>query len=442
MQKLIFTMSLLLIMFLPVAQQKASALQPVSDHEMSTVTGRSGISMAFDELSITIDIPRFTYTDTDGADYTDLESLSGQALAATLRLDNVSLDSATLNSLYRTGAEDLPAHYLQSNPSKWINDTHSTAFRALTIDAAADLSPAFWGEAGIAAAGLCIGLPTLDAYVDTMEIDGFYIDRVEVRPIGIWDSLLGVKEWFYSDYERDFFKLQVVGASIATLGGKIGFMSYDGCGVDIAMDDVQIYSKIDEIRIIDSDGVFNPVDDIYNNRPQIEGDYDGPIPGSIVLKDIEIDTLRINSLVFAEIPGNDTIPVSLSSPGSVGAYLDYSSCMNNYRRSDMGFFQSAGRLYNPLTIDITTGLPATTALHQASGGSGSILGIHLGMPTSEIHVSEMTIGGIHCVDPAGGDHSDIGTGYVVYNHDTSLIKVQVLDSVTTILSGSLEVSAH
>lgn len=440
MQKLIFTMSVFLLMFLPIAQQKASALQPVSDHEMSTVTGKAGISMAFDDLSITIEIPRFTYTDTDGADYSDIESLTGQALAATMRLENIYLDNLTLNSIYRTGADDLPDHYVQSNPSKWINDAHSTGFRALTIDAAADLSPAFWGEAGIAAAGLCIGLPTLDAHIDTMSIDGFYFDRVEERPIGFWDTLLGVTEWEFSDFERDMFKLQVVGASTATLGGKIGFMSYDGCGVDIAMDDVQIYSKIDEIRIIDSDGVFNPVDDIYNNRPQIGGTDDGPIPGWIVLKDIEIDTLRINSLAFSAIPGDDEAPVSLSSPGTMGAYLDYSSCMNNYRRSDMGFFQSASRLYNPLTIDITTGLPTTTALHQASGGSGSILGIHIGMPTSEIHVSEMTIGGIHCVDPTGGDHSNIG--YVVYNQDTSLIKVQVLDSVTTILSGSLEVSAH
>ena len=106
----------------------------------------------------------------------------------------------------------------------------------------------------------------------------------------------------------------------------------------------------------------------------------------------------------------------------------------------MGFFQSAGRLYNPLTIDITTGLPITTALHRASGGNGSILGIHIGMPTSELHVSEMTVGGIHCMDANGGNYENIG--YVVYNHDTSLIKVQVKDSVTTILSGSFEVSAH
>ncbi|MFY9399388.1 MAG: hypothetical protein WAR22_13595 [Desulfomonilia bacterium] len=440
MQKLILTVSVLLIMFFPVFQQQAGAMQPVSDEEMNMVTGMAGISMSFDDLCITIEIPRFTYTDIDGENYSDLEPLAGQALAATMRLANINLDSLTLNSIYRTGADDLPDHYIQSNPSKWINDSHIAEFRALTIDAAADLSPAFWGNRGVAAAGLCIGLPTMDAYIDTFVIDGFYIDRVETRPIGIWDTLLGVKEWFYSDHERDFFKLQVHGASITTLGGKIGFLSYDGCGADIAMDDVQLYAKIDEIRIIDSDGVFNPVDDIYNNRPQIGGTDDGPIAGWIVLKDIEIDTLRINSLAFSEMPANDETPVSLFSPGTMGAYLNYSSCMNNYRRSDMGFFQSAGRLYNPLTIDITTGLPITTALHRASGGNGSILGIHIGMPTSELHVSEMTVGGIHCMDANGGNYENIG--YVVYNHDTSLIKVQVKDSVTTTLSGSFEVSAH
>lgn len=412
------TIFIFILLFL--VPEPVQALTPLSDTEMCTVTGRSGVSMVIDDMTIFQSITRLDYIDRDGENYDWYdEDLVGQAGPARIRLMGLAIDGFHVEALSSTGQIGATAPHL--DPSQ-IQDITDIQFRPMTFDIATGLDSVFWNSQTGSRTGLLIGLPSLGIYIEQLKVEGIYLDSINRD---VWDN------------HRSLTQIVMKGTDIAILDGRIGLMAHPGCGIDIGMDDIQVYIKIAELRFNDNDGLWNPINDVYQNLPQIMSPNDRAIPYSISIRDIEFDTLRINSLVFTSIPasGDDTTSPEIHSPGKTDAHAGLRE-MKNFKRRDIPPL-ARGFAGCPLQIDIGSGIPTATALDRANGGTKNITGMLVSLPTLEIFTKEISIEGIYVDDPLNDP-----TLVPVYNEDTSFTQVRIEDSLTAVMSGKLEIFAH
>jgi hypothetical protein len=435
----------------------ARALQPITDKEMNDITGGAGISMVIDDFSIYLPIEKIYFSDRDGQNFNWYdEKYVGPAQGAQLRLEGFELNSLHLETITSDGQMGKNASHFVPAQSSDITDFQ---FKPMTFDIASNAPSLFWGPTSDSRTGFVIGLPTLNIYVDALNINA-------IRTKVLHDDRSG-----YND-NMSITKLNISGINIATLDGKIAFMNHGSSGVDIAMDDIQIYMKVDEIRFTDTDGLWNTIEDVYQCIPQLLNPYDKDIPDggnggvafSIAVRDVEIDTLRINSLYFSSIPasGDTTTTPGISSPGSTSAHIKTSAQetdpfkrLDNFKRQDMPTL-SGDLKGRPLQIDIGSNLPTATTL----GISTNTVGIRISLPTQELYAKKIVIGGIYMSDPVTKDPTYTASNSFdnypavsspdtkadiyrpVYNNETSFMQVRMEDSLTAILSGNMEILAH
>lgn len=415
--------SLLQIIFV---SQPASALQPITDSEMGNVTGNAGVSMVIDDMSIYQFINEFTYTDPDGSNYNWYDSdLVGKAGPASIRLNAFNVSGLEINAIDPDRQSGIhPPHFTPSQSQ----DVSNLQFRPMTLDVATGIASLFWNSTTDSRACMLVGLPTMDIYLTQLSIEGIYADSVNRSG--------------YGDHAC-FTKINMTGADIALLDGYVGLMNHPGCGIDIGMDDIQIYIKINELRFTDVDGMWNPVNDVYQNTTKLFNPADCAMPFSIAIRDIEIDTLRINSLFFT--PSQDTsYRYVIDSGGEDKPHVIAKNVQNltpgelkeiatknikNFTPSLQNGFYSC-----PLQIDIGTGMPAATAFDLSNNKSRTIIGICVSLPTLELFAKQMSIGGIYASNPDTSQNQ-----IPVFNNETSYMQVRIDNSLTAIMSGKLEI---
>jgi hypothetical protein len=410
----IFLYAFLTMLFL--MSQPAHALLPISDSEMGDTTGCAGVSMVIDDMNIFQSISRLDYIDPDGCDFSWLEpTMVGQAGPARARLMGLDISGLHIEAISPGSQMGVHGPHFDISQS---NDLTNLQFKPMTFDVASGLASLFWSSQSDTRAGLLIGLPTLDVYTEQFKLDGIYFDGIDRSGLNNHTSLV---------------KVSMQGADIALLDGSIGLMSHKGSGIDIGMDDIQIYVKIDEMKFTDDDGVWNLINEVYQNIPQVNNPNDRALPYSVAIRDFEIDTLRINSLVF-NVGSNPNIP-EVHSPGKTDAHAGLQE-MKHFTWSDVPTL-SGDMKGRPLQIDIGSGLPTATALARENGSNQTFLGILVSLPTLEMYAKEISIGGIYVCDPQNDT-----TQIPVLNENTSFMQVHIEDGLTAVLSGKLEIMAH
>ena len=186
-------------------------------------------------------------------------------------------------------------------------------------------------------------------------------------------------------------------------------------GVNIAVDDIQIFMNIEKMAWIDCDGLAS-----WEGKGTC-----GSAGGALVLNNFQLDVLNINAIVATTTIGtvNNGLDLISTSCGDIPLFYDYATSavgngcqlagqvggqnlgLNNYY--DHGGTNSAF-IPHFLTIDVVDELPASTQGIQywqsnpwtsgavSLGTSGtdnadtSIGGVLIGIPTVEIYINELS----------------------------------------------------
>jgi hypothetical protein len=186
-------------------------------------------------------------------------------------------------------------------------------------------------------------------------------------------------------------------------------------GVNIAVDDIQIFMNIEKMAWIDCDGLAS-----WEGKGTC-----GSAGGALVLNNFQLDVLNINAIVGTTTIGtvNNGLDLISTSCGDIPLFYDYATSatgdgcqlagavggqnlgLNNYY--DHGGTNSAF-IPHFLTIDVVDELPASTqglrywqsnpwtsgAVSLGTSGTGdaasTIGGVLIGIPTVEIYINEMS----------------------------------------------------
>ena len=204
----------------------AFGLQMLDDTTMDGITGQSGVSIAFDDVQMFINIEKLAWIDCDGLTSTSVFISSNQVgtcsgAAGAVGLNNFQLDILNINAiisstvddgdstqtsdttamqLYSTDCGQIPLFYdygqtgtagcylggagVASAGTDGLDnyyDDGAVGFQArlLSIDAT-DAMPAISagiqnnGNAGVTFGGIVIGLPTMEIYINTLSLTPFY----------------------------------------------------------------------------------------------------------------------------------------------------------------------------------------------------------------------------------------------------------------------------
>ena len=226
MKKLALILALLII---PVS---AFGLEMLNDSALEDVTGQSGVSIAFDDIEVFLDVDRFSYIDCDGLS----TSVWGIGCGATtdqgaaINVNGFQLDTLKLNAIIRAsdngdfystscGDVDLQFDYTSDAvPSCRTSGNTSTsgvdnftgqgttgAFQAqaISIDVTDTLPALTEGKVNnnlatgvalgfdansIKVAGIAITLPTFEAYIDVIQIDSITVTDNVVTGAGTYDN--------------------------------------------------------------------------------------------------------------------------------------------------------------------------------------------------------------------------------------------------------------
>jgi hypothetical protein len=254
-------------------------------------------------------------------------------------------------------------------------------------------------------------------------------------------------------------------------------------GIDIAMDDVQLFINIEKMAWIDCDG--------FGSLGRIACTGRG---GAIAMSNFQIDVLNINAIVgsgtdatggpYAGAFNNQThngsaMPLRSVSCGKIPLFYNYGTMTTQdcYLNSIGGTAVSAGldnyygtwgtahgsHYFTPqfLSIDVTDKLPAaseglrtwntnlwSSAAVYAKGGNAAstVGGVLIGLPTVEIYINDLTFKPVY-----DGDIS--GTASLALNDDTHLYSnldnrsadfgvIQMHGITFTVLSGWVEIAPH
>jgi hypothetical protein len=253
-------------------------------------------------------------------------------------------------------------------------------------------------------------------------------------------------------------------------------------GIDIAMDDIQIFINIEKMAWIDCDG--------FGSLGRIQCDGAG---GALALNNFQIDVLNINAIVgigsdmtpFGLHPENKQVGPGLAlhsvTCGKIPLFYNYatvteSNCylnelggvslgLDNYYGYVNSLSPSSNTAFTPqfLAIDVTDELPAATeglnewrtnawssAAVMAKGGDddSTIGGVLIGLPTVEIYINDLMFEVVYDGDISGVSSNAInddthlytnlgdGTGY------SSFGVIQMHGITFTVLSGWVEIGPH
>ena len=201
---------LALILALMLIPCTAFGLQMLDDNAMDQITGQDGVSIAIDDVQLFIDIEKLAWVDCDGFEFADFGGgINGtcSGSGAMVSLNNFQIDVLNVNAIVTTdtngtganqnlistqcGAIDLFYDYSSSAPLggciTWTTghteglDNLTNRFRAqaLTIDVTDDLPALSAGlnnnlpsmSGALKVAGVLIGLPTMEIYIQEMYLD-------------------------------------------------------------------------------------------------------------------------------------------------------------------------------------------------------------------------------------------------------------------------------
>lgn len=238
-------------------------------------------------------------------------------------------------------------------------------------------------------------------------------------------------------------------------------------GVNIAMDDIQMFINIEKLAWIDSDGFAS-----WEGKGTCGG-----AGGAIVLNNFQIDVLNINAITRTAVQGSGTgLGLGSTSCGDIPLFYDYATSalgkgdylntgvgvtddlgLNNYRGKEGvdGHF-----VPHFLTIDVTDALPASTeglqywqghawtsaAVSLGTSGAGdadsTIGGVLIGIPTMEIYINAMSLTPMYDGDIDGNSSLAANDDDVVdVADDYRTFGTVYMQGITfTTLSGWIEIS--
>jgi hypothetical protein len=180
-------------------------------------------------------------------------------------------------------------------------------------------------------------------------------------------------------------------------------------GVNIAVDDIQLFLNIEKMAWIDCDGF-----DSLEGKGTCSGNG-----GAVALNNFQIDVLNINAITRTAVQGSGLgLGLGSTSCGDIDLFYDYATSLTagqcllaGSAGQDLGLNNYHGKLgdnstFVPkfLTIDVTDELPASTEGFQywrdhawTSGAvfghlamdASTIGGVLIGIPTVEIYINEM-----------------------------------------------------
>lgn len=279
-------LTFLAIMLLPLS---VMAMTPISDNDMSKVTGQAGVSMTFD-VTMNLNFGAMGWGDSDGVATIDNVALNtaigGANTGGWIGLDSVNIRTLhiwprtdyTMESGENTGTVSLTptAGAARSGDGGWAD------LKWLTIDvvslnstllSASQFGTTFLGTGGSVTA-VRIGVPTLTVSMDDMAGNVVLADRSNVATIG------GIVDGAYAyghEIEKPNFnqllgRFYVGGLDLATGGGEVLIFSGGkatisgaevgstlyGSGINIALNDVRIdYVLVDSVGWGDIDGAYD-----------------------------------------------------------------------------------------------------------------------------------------------------------------------------------------
>ena len=238
-------------------------------------------------------------------------------------------------------------------------------------------------------------------------------------------------------------------------------------GVNIAMDDIQMFINIEKLAWIDCDGFAS-----WEGKGTCTGDG-----GAIFLNNFQIDVLNINAITGTSGEGTfggEGLALESTDCGNIPLFYDYSTSatgdgcfiigdkmqtlgLNNYYDHQGG---NSAFVPHFLTIDVTDALPASTAGLQywashpwtsaavslgsagAATTTSTVGGVLIGLPTMEIYINAMTMTPMYDgdVDTDGSTAAnDDDVTDVLGNHKTfGTVYMQGITFST--LSGWIEIS--
>ncbi len=396
----------------------ARAMDELSDSQLESVSCQAGISLSIDDIIIYQSFTVVSCVDTDGGDTTHNPfadpALDG-AGPASLNLEDMEIDVLRINAL-------APSSVIGSNDAHFsLSDSeHITEFapKLLSIDLVDELPTLSVGYNYMLTAknsllpvpnpasetynkaGIFIDLPTLDIYMDELNIGAVTLRSLDRDALNNGSS---------------FCSIGIEGWDTALLSGIVEVSPHKDCGIDIAADDVLIYLGMDELSFYDPGGISLP-------------GYTGDAAG-LVLENVKADLIHINALTHTDFSLLNPVNVHIKSPGQEDAHLDH---LDNYRMIVLADVLKSFH-GQPLLMDATRHLPDTTKLYQANNGeTGCIGGVYVALPTQEIYLDSFSIGRIAVDDPAG----------TALNNATSFFPMRTEGETFAVLNGAIEISSH
>jgi len=238
-------------------------------------------------------------------------------------------------------------------------------------------------------------------------------------------------------------------------------------GVNIVVDDIQIFMNIEKLAWIDSDG-FNS----FEGKGTCAG-----AGGAMVLNNFQIDVLNINCITTLTTTGTALGGLDLASTtcGNIPLFYDYATLghgsddfltgegqqtlgLNNYYDH-----QGSNSAFIPhfLTIDVTDALPASTEGMQFWAGhawtsaattahganaTSTVGGVLIGIPTMEIYINAMSLTPMYDGDIDGNTSTAANDDNVISSMRTggpaasSFGTIYMKGITFTTLSGWIEIS--
>lgn len=364
-------------------------LTTLSDQELAQVSGQSGVGIYIDHTYLYRALDQRKLKDPDGLPGIDddgayldfngfeLDVLRIEALAPMTSLYDASEQHVQWNAQFTVADSDYLNTYTASIMSIDFVDELPAMSMAANYKYYQDPNQE---EANIV--GVCIRLPTMEWYVDEAHLDSISMEAPGV-PI------------YNNGFSFGRFKATKVQCDL--LGGDLELAPHQSSGMDIWLDDVILYAKIEQFTYYDEDGVED------SNR-------------QFRIKDFKMDVLRVNAITHLDSSGQ---PQSPGNPVHLRAGTD--SAAFNTQQTDNYDFSGDNWRARPLSIDLSNNLPTMSALH----GNQPVAGILIGLPAEEFFIDRIKF------QFTVGEEDDEWLG-----------KIKLVGLEMAILEGSLEIAPH
>ncbi|HNY65257.1 MAG TPA: hypothetical protein PKM41_07435 [Deltaproteobacteria bacterium] len=433
--KLTIISLLICLMWFPTL---ASGMEAISDEDLSTISAQAGITVAVDDVILYQSFGKISFIDSDGGNQAKnpfpyeavpRKPLLDLAGPAALNLEGVRMDVIRVNAITPQGTliNNQDSHFKISD-SQVISTFKAKPMTIDLVDELPALSPGYNymlsaknsllplpvtdGET-YNRTGIAIGLPTIDIYIDELSIRGLTVTTLNREAVNDGSSMgqFGIK-----------------GLDLAILSGISETAAHKDTGIDMAVDDVRLYLKIDELAFRDTDGL---------NIPAATGG-----PANLVIKDMEADLISLNALTHTDfnilnllgiLAG--TIKLNVQSPGEYNCNL-YE--MDNYLMLDL-----LDRLKSfhgqPILIDTPRCLGLTATIIGGNIGLSyydqvpyAVAGVFMALGTVEVYTDNLNIGKVTIEDPS----------HMAVNDGASFFPITMKGAQVDFLAGYLEISSH